>query len=832
MNNLIKNALLNGRLVLLLGAGASRGSKNSLGQEIPLGGELAQILAEALGEELDGEDLPDVYAAARQDLGSQVDNILERHYKHSIPSKEFVELSKYPFFRIYSLNIDDAFEKAVNSHTGAISKKFNVRQRNDSVVEPDQFFQTLDYIKLNGDINNIKNGFIFSPQEYGDGSASSPMWYQELARDFHRYTFIFIGTQLQEPLFNHQVAKFRAKTGSSSLKSYILIPSLSTLKKKGLATANIEHLEGTLSDFVDWLRREFDTPPTSTDIIANVRPELSIETASDSKNISLFSGVTPVNRATLALTGSTNKSKSKIKNFYKGFKPTWFDIMEEVPAYLERTSLFYENALSSNKAKPLDLFVIFGFAGSGKSTALRQIALKLSEEGDRSVYFIEEFKNDIFELITELDYRNEKPYYLFIDRINHSAFEVAKLLKSARSHKAIFVTSENPKIWHTRVKSHLEDFVTDSTDISEIESSDADVILDKLKTYGNWTRLQKMPHRKRRLELLKKSKKQLLIGLLETTSGEGYQKIIQKDYRAIECNSEKALLILAGLATTQGVAASEVSLTRAMSYMGLNPNIYFVASTMDGIVQYKNGSVTTRHRVYMENLFKFYVAKEDLYEAICAYVDAFSVYHFPIVKHISTSEFAIYKYLVNAKALKKLFKDDRKRILSVYEKFEKQFENEGLFLMQYGLALRSFGENEEAYEKLKIAQQAFPESPHIEHALALQRIILACNESDEAIAMALFSEAEEVLTRLDSSNISPESGGTDRYPIITLSEGHVKVLVNLGNISQAKVVARSYYDRIEKNSELKHNARIKKTLGNLMKFSLNGRWLGGENDEF
>ncbi|PMO38101.1 hypothetical protein BCT09_09440 [Vibrio splendidus] len=152
--------------------------------------------------------------------------------------------------------------------------------------------------------------------------------------------------------------------------------------------------------------------------------------------------------------------------------------------------------------------------------------------------------------------------------------------------------------------------------------------------------------------------------------------------------------------------------------------------------------------------------------------------------------------------------------------------------MQYGLALRSFGENEDAYEKLKIAQQAFPESPHIEHALALQRIILACDESDEAIALALFSEAEEVLTRLDSSNINPDSGGTDRYPIITLSEGHVKVLLNLGNVSEARVVARSYHDRIEKNSDLKHNFRIKKTLAKLMKFSLSGRWPGGENEEF
>ncbi|EOK5765578.1 SIR2 family protein, partial [Vibrio vulnificus] len=702
---------------------------------------------------------------------------------------------------------------------------------NDSVVEPDQFFQTLDYIKLNGDVNLIKNGFIFSPQEYADGSSTSPLWYQELARDFHRYTFIFIGTQLKEPLFNHQVAKFKAKTGTSNLKSYILIPSLSSIQQKGLSAANIEHLAGTLGDFTSWLKDEFPTPPKSAEIIANVRPELSKETQYDGKNIALFTGVTPVNRATLALM-EKDKSKSKIRNFYKGFKPTWFDIMDGVPALLCKTDTFYNTNLSNNHPTPLDLYVMFGTAGAGKSTALRQLALRLSEEGDRPVYFIDEFKNDLHELISELDYRNEKPYYLFIDRINDVAYEVSKIIKSHKSSKVIFVTSENPKIWKTRVQDHLQEFVKGSVDISELSSKDADLILDKLRVYGNWTRLQKMPHKKRRVELLKKSKRQLLIGLLETTTGEGYQKIIQKDYKSIECSAEKSLLILAGLATTQGVSASEVTLTRAMSHLGENPNIHYVASAMDGLVEYKNGSVTTRHRVYIENLFRYYVSSRDLYEAICAYINAFSVYHFPIVKHISTSEFSVYKYLVNAKALKKLFKEDKKSILSIYEKFEKAFENEGLFLMQYGLSLRSFGHNQEAYEKLKIAQQAFPESPHIEHALAMQRIILACTEKDETVALALFAEAEEVLTRLDSSNISPASGGTDRYPIITLSEGHVKVLVNLRHISQAKIIARNYYERISKNSELKDNFRIKKTLTNLMKFSLNGKWSSSDGDEF
>ncbi|MBG5894978.1 SIR2 family protein [Proteus mirabilis] len=831
MNNIIKNALLNGRLVLLLGAGASRGCTNSLNLEVPLGGKLAEILAQEMGETLDGEDLSEVYSAARSDLGSQVDRILEKWFKHCAPSREYIELAKYPFFRIYSLNIDDAFEKAVYTQQNPSRRKFNVRQRNDSVVEPDQFFQTLDYIKLNGDINNISNGFIFAPQEYGEGSALSPVWYEELAKDFHRYTFIFIGTQLKEPLFYHQISKYKAKTKASNLKSYIIIPSLSAIQQKGLSDSNIEFIQGTLSSFVDWLKSEFPSPPTSKEIITNVRPELSLETQFTVKNINLFSSVTPVNRATLALIDDI-KSNSKIRNFYKGFKPTWFDIMDAVPAFLEKSLNFYESQLANNKPNPLNLYMIFGSAGSGKSTTLKQLALRLSDEGDRPVYYIEEYKSNIQDLISELDYRNDKPYYLFFERINDNAFEVSKVIKSSKSEKVIFITSENPKIWKTRVKDHLLAHLTASVDISEISPSDADLILEKLKLYGNWTRLEKMSARNRRYEILKKSKKQLLIGLLETTSGEGYQKIIQKDYKSIECPSEKALLILAGLATTQGVSASEVTLTRAMSYLGVNPNIYYVSSSMDGIVHYKNGSVTTRHRIYMEYLFKYFVSSDDLYNAICAYVEAFSVYHFPIVKNISTSEFSIYKYLVNSKALKKLFKDNKTAILSIYEKFEKAFENEGLFLMQYGLALRSFGKNGAAYEKLIIAQQAFPESPHIEHALAMQRIILACEESNEMVALSLFDEAEKVLTRLDSSNINPESGGTDRYPIITLSEGHVKVLHNLGHIPQARLMAKSYYDRITKNADLKDNYRIKKTLSNLMKYSLTGRWPQGENDEF
>src|SRR5699024_2225945 len=110
------------------------------------------------------------------------------------------------------------------------------------------------------------------------------------------------------------------------------------------------------------------------------------------------------------------------------------------------------------------------------------------------------------------------------------------------------------------------------------------------------------------------------------------------------------------------------------------------------------------------------------------------------------------------------------------------FESDGLFLMQYGLALRSFNLQKSAYEKLRNAKEAY-DSPHVEHALALQRIILSLEEDEETVAQSYFSMAEEALTRLDKSDIRVY----DRYPIIALSEGHIQFLHKFNRKGEAKI---------------------------------------------
>jgi len=187
MNSFIKSAIESGRLILLLGAGASVTSKDRNGNNLLLSNDLAKRIAEEAGWEYKGENLPTVYSAAKKDLGGRLDFLLENLYKHCNPSYEYITIAKHTWPRIYTLNVDDAFERALQSYSPQLT---NIRHRFDNIGEQDQLFKELDYIKLNGSIDRLRDGLIFSSKEYGVASTNPPFWYRELAHDFFRYTFL------------------------------------------------------------------------------------------------------------------------------------------------------------------------------------------------------------------------------------------------------------------------------------------------------------------------------------------------------------------------------------------------------------------------------------------------------------------------------------------------------------------------------------------------------------------------------------------------------------------------------------------------------------------
>ena len=170
----------------------------------------------------------------------------------------------------------------------------------------------------------------------------------------------------------------------------------------------------------------------------------------------------------------------------------------------------------------------------------------------------------------------------------------------------------------------------------------------------------------------------------------------------------------------------------------------------------------------------------------------------------------------------KFLNNDETAILQLYDRFEKSLENEGLFLLQYGLALRHFNHALQSYEKLKLAASAFQNSPHIEHALAQQKLILASEPDHSLNRDSLFSEAKQTLTRL--SKVEAGHFKNDSYPIVTLSKGHINYLIYSNKVDEAKKVAADYFNMLEGHTEYNSDSFLKKIATELMNYNLFGTW--------
>lgn len=819
MNPLIKKAYENGYLILFFGAGSSLTSKGGNGENLPSSESLSKKLADVVGWEYNGEPLSKVYSAAKRILGDRLNDQLIEIFKHCEPSEEYKKIANYVWPRIYTTNIDDALDSAFLLKS---TQKVNIRHRFDKVVDQDQILNSIDLVKLNGSIDRIENGFIFSPNEYGQASAQQPLWYRELAEDFYRYTFIFIGTKLDEPLFYHQISRYKSENNSVERRSYVITPNATPIEESDLETLNLEHIAGTLADFVSWMEDTFTEKSSSLDIAYNRNPALKEALSKTTieeqeKYVSIFDDVFIVDRKSLNKPADS-KDRKKIRSFYKGFKPNWVDIFDEIPAYLESTkklvSLVEEKIdLNSN------LIVVNGPAGCGKTTLLKQVAYIINDLHDIPCYFLERPTTDFKLLIHELENLHNSKFCLFFDRLDAHALELNDLIKFKKLENCMIVGSESQRKWQSDLKDMLGEYCDGILNISLITKNDALAILEKIEIHGPWTRLARMSKKQRLSEVLERSKRQLLIGLLEATYGDGFEKIIEREFNEIEGKEEKAFVILIGLATIHRYGIRHEYVSRALTYLDIGHSIEYFINRLSGIINYENGVFVARHHVYVKHLFSEIIDGNEIYPILEALLSSYTVYESPILKNVGRNEMQLYKALTNHRFLKDIFRQNKSLILKTYENFEKEFENDGHFLLQYGLALRDFQCQPEAYEKIKTALSAFPTSSHIEHALAQQELILACDQNSKAKAYDLLTTAIERLEELNKHFRTRSA-----YPIVTLSEGHTNVMRKFEDDQTAKNIAKSYANRIASIGDFQQNFRLKSTWKVLTNFVSSGEW--------
>jgi hypothetical protein len=817
MNNEILQNIKGGELILFLGAGASYGCKTATKQPVPMAGDFASQMASAAGLPYEDEPLDQVYEAARGKLGVRLDALLNISFAHVTPSIDYDRLASYPWRRIYTLNIDDGLDKSLIRHS---PQKVNKLGAADQIVDRDAFFETVEYIKLNGTIDRLKDGIIFSPSEYARATASHLPWYSQCASDFVRSPILFIGTQLNEPLLKFHIERYQLLNAESSGISYLICPNATHIQIESLKRYNIQYIKGTLQQFVQWLTAAIPAPPKPIEIARANIPQLNALLSENNPTafVNLFDHITVVKRDRMPAAGSTGTSNT-IRDFYKGFKPTWIDIVEGIPAELEilnqSVKRIREIDFSSKRLIPF-----LGPAGSGKTTLLMQLCWRLSNMAGWDVFFIDAEPNSLLSTLEAIEKSSPAARVLVaLDNLEFHTDSLQFALASKRLTKTLLIGAEREGIWNRRGKHVLRDLYHPATYVRDFSETDASKILERLQKYGSWTRLGKMKESDRLRELLNRSKKQLLIALLEATLGRGFEKIIEDEYARIGSQDERLFLVTVALITDRRREAPISLIDRALDKMSILRRATAFASDLAGIVHQFNNTLTARHPVYAKYLIDRVIDPSLAAKSINGLLQAFADYQAPVIQHIKKSEAALYKSLINHKFLFEVLKGNREKIIQTYSDLEKRFERDGLFWLQYGLSLRDFDLHADALDKMRIACLAYP-MPHTEHALAQQMLLVALEGTDSAIALGLAEEAKQLLEKLDDVIESD-----DTYPIVTLAEGMTDILRVHGSVADARLTAKKYATALERRARQNpEHIRLQAAYERLFRYASVGIW--------
>lgn len=252
--------------VLFTGAGFSFGAKNAHGVKLPLSSGLKDMLIDEFmildseaSKELKEESLSTVYSVACDKMGAeQAASYLTNIFRDCIPLDHHRVVASYPWRRIYTLNIDDLLENAVE--TGYL---FPIDSARMSQKPSDK---AIDYIKLHGSVRNREAGYIFSNEEYTRATTGHlDVRYARLMEDLQTEDFVFIGaTTTEEADIDYYLHMYNEGGDSRHGGFFYVDPKPRYAVRSKIEKAGAHLLEMTCEEFAEWLRKQMGTAPRTT----------------------------------------------------------------------------------------------------------------------------------------------------------------------------------------------------------------------------------------------------------------------------------------------------------------------------------------------------------------------------------------------------------------------------------------------------------------------------------------------------------------------------------------------------------------------------------------
>jgi hypothetical protein len=512
----LKRHLSLGELVLFTGAGFSVACTNRAGTSVPTGAALREaIWPHAFpGEDFDAsEPLGEIFEVAqRQDrngLRKTLESLLTIE-ADSIP-QWYRRYMRGPWHRVYTLNFDNFWDLAPQLDPNARSLTA-VSALSDEALPPDS---TAAVVHLNGRLKDFPN-VTFSPRQYGERQATADKWYAQLTSDLFGHPIVFVGTELNEPPFWEYLALRRMKTGRGGErrpKSFLVSPSLGAAKRQLLKDLNIVFVAGYAEDFAEQVLEPLE------DAAEAGRKALTARRSAPSSP--------KVIEEVGTLRAAPPPSRYDAADFLLGRQPIWHDL--DSGYVVERD---FDRELAAALADPDNQHILVtGTAGAGKSTSLLRSAGALHADGRRVLWFDgkDETELRLYQLRNRV--RDAKAEFLFVDDADSFGPVSGQFLRDVAKENTDLRIVAGVRANRLRGIGLEPGENIDALELTVpgLTDSDIDRLIDALDAANRLGFLKGKPHSEQRQIFRRSFDRQLIVAMIEATSGERFDELIRNE---------------------------------------------------------------------------------------------------------------------------------------------------------------------------------------------------------------------------------------------------------------------------------------------------------------
>jgi hypothetical protein len=548
----MRRVIAEGKAVLFLGAGATIGAQHPKGLTVPKGDGLRDELCDKfLNGALKDRTLANVadIIVNEYSLGD-LQTFVRNRFKDFEPADFHQLIPTFPWQSIMTTNYDLIVERAYTRAKSSVrTPEICVKDSDKIDVRLGEHSNGMAVYKLHGCIDHYQDHsipLILSSEQYARHKKNRRNLFHRMEDLAKQFTVVFCGYRLQDP--NIQAILFDLADRDIDRPRFFLVdPRLTSYDQSYWEKNKFTCIKATFEEFLRSLENSFP----------NWKLNLPSVTAKGQTSLQGFFRRTDAAESILLRTAlehdlehvhpSLTTPGCDPKRFYHGFEVGWTAMEQQLDARRRVVDDILNAVIMADPGSPrqrIEVYLLKGPAGNGKSVALRRLAWDAGVELRQLVLFLRDGGALDFAVLEEIHDLTGLRILLFVDRAALRADELLHLIQRSKG-TAIELTiflAERDNEWNVYCES-LDRHIHDEYPVHYLSEIEVERLLDKLESHNALGYLSGKTRIDQKAAFMVRAQRQLLVALHETTLGEPFEKILVDEYSRLVPDEAKQLYL-------------------------------------------------------------------------------------------------------------------------------------------------------------------------------------------------------------------------------------------------------------------------------------------------